>query len=391
MAFEVAGLGGTFAAGMLGGMQSAQREREALANQREQEYLKTYQMLLKSGEWEPVGPKGALDGGVLKIGNVGMLKQRKQTELISPVKQAQIANYASLIESRKTKVGEVRSVPDVIRSEKGGEQVEVPAVRVEEWTGTEWRTQKVVPKLAPPSDKTVKTYIGKDGQPMYIRSDEIPPPGSIPYPTFVSSENLALRTAGVSAEGLETEAKTLLGEAAKLSQFGLIPYEEEGEGVVKTAQEKLVDYKAEAAGKIAEAQELKNRKSPVEAKKAGDVARAKAKEALMSEFKKATPKKGLVERGVETGKDVLGWAEEKRNAAQGAAAEMWDWVTKTLKEREASKSTEKTEQPHKFTGPANAPSYRARIKPRAKTKPKAQQPKKVMQPKFNKKLGTITY
>ena len=49
MAFDIAGLGGTFAAGLLGGAQSAQKERERLSAEREKDYLRTYTQLISSG------------------------------------------------------------------------------------------------------------------------------------------------------------------------------------------------------------------------------------------------------------------------------------------------------------------------------------------------------
>ena len=79
MAFSAFGsLGGAGAAGFLGGMQTAAQRMEKQKQTRDSEAMQMYSKLLASGEWEPVGPKGSPDGGIVRIGNVGMLRQKKR-------------------------------------------------------------------------------------------------------------------------------------------------------------------------------------------------------------------------------------------------------------------------------------------------------------------------
>ena len=75
MKFAGPSMGAALGSGLMQGFSSA---RETVAKEeldRDKSAMGTYSKLVQSGEWEPVGKEGAQDGGVLRVGNIGLLKK----------------------------------------------------------------------------------------------------------------------------------------------------------------------------------------------------------------------------------------------------------------------------------------------------------------------------
>jgi len=321
MAFDIAGLGGTFAAGFLEGAQGTQKQRELLASQREKEYLETYSNLIKSGEWEPVDvKKGVPDGGVLRVGNIGMLRQRPAQK--DMLKELQIANYASLIKSREPKIGDVRQVPTTMAIGEGDKAQIGHGVKVERWNGEQWVETETVPKgVVERAPVGYTTYIDKETQQVvHVPKGEEPPPNAVPASTFVSGENLSVRKAQTRADEYEFKAVEAAKEKRANAQAAAIP-NTQNEGFLANKQAAYVQASVDTARYAAMAQAVKDGKSEREVfsigLQAAEEARAKA-ESEISRGKPPETSKGVFDTIAEKYK----WASEEvqKELARRAAA-----------------------------------------------------------------------
>lgn len=371
MAFDIAGLGGTFAAGFLEGAQGAQKQREVLASQREKEYLQTYTDLIKSGEWEPVDTsKGVPDGGVLRVGNIGMLKQRSMG--VDPLKQMQIANYASLIKSREPQVGESRTVPTSVVIGEGDKSQMGHGVKVERWDGEKWVETETVPKgIVERSPGGYTTYIDRDTQKvMHVPKGERPPDNAVPAPTFVSGEHLAVRRAGTRAEEYGMLAREAAKERTKFSTYALMP--RATEGVVANAQDAFVKSSVEMARYAAMEQAVKDGRSEREVFDVGLKAAEAARQKAESEIGGGKP----VEEGSPVSSAVKSWIVDKYN-----------WATDAVQEELARRAEAKrAEQAVESEGPKFIGKIPPKVDKQVVIKPIPPRPKqKTKKPKFKSK------
>ena len=379
MPFSVAGLGSSFASGLLGGMQSAQKAREDRAWERERGHLETYQNLLKSGEWEPVDPKnarGVEDGGVLRVGNVGLLRQKKRPQAqVDPMEQAKLDNLLSLIQTRgKPQEGATRTVNVPIQ--KPGEKSALRGVRTDIYDAESGQWIEGEPMLASsegtPQPQAVKTYIGQDGQPLYVRSNEFPPPGSMPAPTFISESRYGLAQRGVSAETLETEAQEAANRVAKARDMSFIEAKDKT-GYVAKQHEEFVEATGELAEKLIKAQAIKDGYAAEEAQEMAIKARQEAVIKARARLPKAQTK------GVSEGGNLS-------KAYNWAVGEWQDILQKRLDEKQRQSSRVKKPMPPK---PPNEDVVKKPIPKRPEKKTTKSKP--IQGPKFNEKLGTMTY
>ena len=389
MAFNIAGLGGTFAAGMLGGMNSAQKEREALVRSREQEQLQTYLALVKSGKWEPVDMnKGVPEGGVLRVGGIGYLTQAKEQP--DTLELAKLANYRSMIEARRPREGEEKAYPDVIEVEKDGEQVRIPAHRVYKWNGEQWVQDRVVPKNAP-TERSIVTYRTPDGGVEYVPSNKKPSvPGSVPVPTFLSGERLELSSNISRADQLDNEARQHAGKVAKLEQMVLpMADEPEDDPMVKRYRDEYKD--AYVAGQVAaaKAQAIRDGKSPNEVEDIGNMAYQVATEKMRQKFMPAVPEEpGWAEEALSAGYE---WLKDTGRKVGKEVAEGVEAIRQELARRAQEKA--KTEKrPYAVGRQEQAPKVRKKIvqekKPQPRTKPMRKP--RTMNPRPTKQ-GTIEH
>ena len=203
MAFTAAGLGGSFASGIMQGEQSAQQRREGIQREKEKDYLGMYSKLVQSGDWEPVdSAKGVKDGGVLRIGNVGFLQQKKASgpSLKDQKIGWEIENLQSQIGSRgKVAVGTVRD-----RKVPGpkGETLIVPY----EWDGEKWNPQgpgvkekvtQTLPKVWGDPNDLSKTVLLQPGDPV--------PKGYQPMAPMGTQMSLDIRQNAVKAATYKDE------------------------------------------------------------------------------------------------------------------------------------------------------------------------------------------
>lgn len=252
MAFDIAGLGGSFAAGVLGGAQSAQKERERLANERETRYLQTYTQLLQSGEWEPVDvARGVRDGGVLQVGGIGFLKKKAQQPDYE--KELKLRNLESQIVSRGVKQNPYKgekSTRDV--SVPGPEgKGEVPAKQPIEWDGEKWVDVGKPVIVSKPPAVGWKTFMDpKTKEIKHLPSNVEPPPNMVPTSTYVAGERLELAQ-GESVSKAYTEKANQAEQVMRANAMAnnLPPAEE---GVIANKQKEyeraFVDYGGHVAG-----------------------------------------------------------------------------------------------------------------------------------------------
>jgi len=309
MAFDIAGLGGTFAAGMMGGMQSAQKEREALASQREREYLRVYTDLVKSGEWEPVDVrKGVSDGGVLKVGNLGMLKQKKKQRDLEA--ELRLEKLFGEVQAQKSKPPVSRTRTTLVDAD-GKPMV---ADRHQEYVDGEWIDVEVVPKLKEPRD--VRTYL-LDGKPIHVRSNEMPPPGSMPAPTFVSGERLDMSKHEVGAFEAERKAADARSRVNKLYGTGLLALKGSDDEYAKSRVSEYVRAVGDAAEWTAVAAEQKKGAPDVVVKSAGQRARQIAEDEAKKEFVQTKEEKPS------SNKKILNTLSTLYDKTQLDQAELW--------------------------------------------------------------------
>ena len=263
MAFDIAGLGGTFAAGLLGGAQSAQKERERLSAEREKDYLRTYTQLISSGEWAPADvSKGVSDGGVLKVGPWFLTEKKAAglgTKEMLQLAQARKAEAEIPgIGVQKAPYKGQRDYRDVnVQGPEG--KGEVAAKQPTEWDGEKWvDIGRPVITTKPPVEDW-KTFIDNTtGAVAHIKKGTKPPPNMVPAPTFIGGERLGM------ARG-ESEAKAYVEKGNQAEQvmranamLNRLPPAEEG--VVAEGQKEyknaFIDYGGNVAGATAARQGL---------------------------------------------------------------------------------------------------------------------------------------
>jgi len=176
MAFSPVGLGGTAAAGFLTGVASAVDRREKERLDREKSYLEMYSKLIQSGEWMPVDmTKGVQDGGVLKVGNIGMLQRREpQVSAQDLLRLAQTKYYtAKATEAEKPKtvqVGTIKTIDVPLEDEDG---TIVPGKQSLKWDGEKWESMG---DPAPVQGGNWHTWIDSTtGKPLNIQAGRKPP------------------------------------------------------------------------------------------------------------------------------------------------------------------------------------------------------------------------
>jgi hypothetical protein len=314
MAFDVAGLGGTFAAGFLGGAQSAQKERELIANQRERDYLKTYTELVQSGEWEPVDTKkGVPDGGILRVGNIGLLKQRQRQQ--SMEEQLRLEKLLGEVTAQRN-----RPLPSRTRStlvDADGEPM--VADRHQEFVNGEWVDVEVVPRLK--EQRSLVEYVLPSGEYVHVPSNVPPPPGSRRVPQVLSGERLDMYRNEVSAFEAEANARIAVDKAKKLYGSSLLAMKDSPEQFAKDKVEEYAIVVGEAAKWTAIAAEQKKGSSPVEVERAGEYAKREAEAQVRAKFIR---EKELT-RGKETSsiKNIISKLSTIYDKQQAKQAEIW--------------------------------------------------------------------
>lgn len=289
MAFTAFGsLGSTGAAGFLGGMQTAAQRIEEQRQTKDTEAMQMYSKLLESGEWEPVGPDGAADGGVLRIGTIGMLKRVKPT--LDLKKMWQIKNLQSLVTTReKAKTpaeGEIRTLAIQIVGPKGGK---IPGKQVEEYIDGQWRKKggKVV-SSRPLVPGSVTTWVKPEtGERVNKPTSEGAPAGPMwekladvsREQRFTRQQNMdQARIVGTELKGV----RTLMKRAAKW-------LETERDESSREGQDRYIDLYIEAAGLDAE-QKAWAKGAPAEIRnRLVEEAQAKARRELAEKYPEPEP------------------------------------------------------------------------------------------------------
>jgi hypothetical protein len=295
MAFTAAGLGGSFARGILEGSEGARQRREDLQAKRESDYVGMYSQLLKSGDWEPVDTlKGVKDGGVLRVGNVGFLKQKvRQPSELDLLKKL---NLESQIGSRgKVAVGSVREIstlgPD-------GKPAKVPM----QWDGEKWSPMgPVVGEVKTPPALTTWVDPRNPAETVNLPTGESPPKGYVKHGGFFPGQNLALRQTSVATETVDDEIRQTekeIGRTAGMADVAKTQPGVVGEPGNLLGQKALTNIEANAKRVgLLEQKRLMNQGVPeAVAKRAGDVARSRELKKLMLELPQVPEQtKGIIE------------------------------------------------------------------------------------------------
>jgi len=294
MAFSAFGsLGSEGAAGFLGGMQTAAQRMEKQKQTRDSEAMQMYSKLLASGEYEPVGPDGSPDGGIIRIGNVGMLRQKKASGI--PKNYMRDLNYASQIKARDTqgqpKEGEIRSYKVQIEGPKGGK---VPGIQKEKFVNGKWELfgGKVV--TSRPSAIAMQTWVRGDERVTLPKADGAPAgKGWLKYSDFSRDRAFVQREDAEQARIVGTKLRTVRDSAKRLEKWmGIAPDE-----TSKQYQDQYKSAYVEAAGLEAEQKALA-KGAPTEIRdRLVEEAQAKARRELAEKYPDVDPEEdeGLID------------------------------------------------------------------------------------------------
>jgi len=286
MAFSAFGsLGSEGAAGFLGGMQTASQRIEKQKSDKDTEAMRMYSKLLESGEWEPVGPEGSADGGVLRIGSVGMLRRRKTSPDIKSFMQ--IKNLQSLIKTRekeKTPMeGAVRTLPVQITGPKGGK---IPGKQVQEYINGKWTDKGGKVVSSQPPSVGIQTWVKGNERVNLPKTEGAPTgPGWVKYSDFSRDRSFTQREDAEQARIVGTKLKLVEDiKKKKLRSMQFI-----GDETFEQSQAQYKQAYIEAEGLRAEQKALAKGVSPELRTRLVEEAQARARRELIEKYPEPEP------------------------------------------------------------------------------------------------------
>ena len=324
MAFDIAGLGGSFASGALAGAESVQQQRETISAKREQDYLQMYSKLIQSGEWTPVDErKGVRDGGVLVIPGVGNLQQMKTEGLSAQDFQRRKAGELS---AARTKALEEKL--DLVEIDTMGE---IPGpkgtpIRVK---GTRQgyvdnrgefvkflENSSFVPGKPGPLPKDPSVWVDETtGKTTQVFPGTAPPPGTVKHGGYLSEARMSAAQAKTSAGEYGRKADIAAAKEAKSSRVLLIPLKSIDTPAGKL-QASVIQAALDSARFGAMEQATKEGKLPWEVEKAGQDAADARQVELDASMVEKEEEPGFLSKAYDKTYDFLGELFGSREEAE---------------------------------------------------------------------------